>query len=65
MPTDADLWTGTVCHCALAVVVKAFTEVSEKRAATDGRLPCCLVHGELLEVFQIDDDGIVYATSDG
>jgi hypothetical protein len=49
-------------YCAVAVLIQAFGNVAEKRAATDRSLPRRFVHGKLLEVFHIDNDGIVLSS---
>jgi hypothetical protein len=61
MAADANLWTGTVGHCAVAILMQSFCYVAEESAAPDGSLPCRFVHSELLEVFQVHDYGIVLA----
>jgi hypothetical protein len=63
MAPDTDLRAGTVSHSAIAVFMEPLGDVSQQRAAADGRLPGVLVHGELLEVFEIDYYGIICASN--
>jgi hypothetical protein len=62
MSAYTHLRAGTVSHCTVAVLMQALGNVAEKRAATDRSLPRRFVHGKLLEVFHIDNDGIVLSS---
>jgi hypothetical protein len=58
MPPYPDFGTGSVSHGSI-VAVKSFVELPEKSSCSDGGAPCCGIHGELLEVLQVDDNRAV------
>jgi hypothetical protein len=61
MPADADARTDGVRDGPPARVVQALGHGPEGGARADGGLPGAVVHAELLEVDQVDDDGAVDA----
>lgn len=62
MAADAHAGTCAVGHCTLAVVVQLLGDVVQLVASADGRLPGICVHGKVLHVGKVDDEGAVSAT---
>ena len=63
MPSDAHLRTCTIGHGAVTIVTESLCEVAEMGSAANSSMPSGLVHRKLLEVFQIDNDGVVFPSN--
>lgn len=44
--------------------MESLGDITEESTAADGRLPRILVHGELLEMLQVDHNGFVFTAAD-
>jgi len=62
MSPNPDLRTGAMSHRAFAILMKTIGHIAEECAAADGSLPGTLVHGKLLKMFQVNNDGVVLTT---
>lgn len=59
MSPDSNLRAGTVSHRSLAILKEHLRNVAEYVSSSERGDPVLLVHGELFEVFHIDNDVVV------
>jgi hypothetical protein len=62
MSTNADLWTSAVSHSTIASFMHAFREVTKQSASSSRRTPSLTIHREMLEIFQVDNNGTADTT---
>jgi hypothetical protein len=55
MSANSDLRTGSVGHGSISCIVHSLREVAEEGASPYGCEPGRAVHGEVLEVLEVDD----------